>query len=137
MLFDSDDFEEFEELTEEEKIEFSINLVLNKIANKNKKIKYFLDLAKKNEIKKNKEYKAKLVPPEAALRIKKERSEVKKLSFFLEREKHRKRRVRENARKRWKEFEGKNARKDFPFEIFVQWPHARKENKKRNIRRNG
>lgn len=136
MIFDSDNYENFDDLTEEEKIEFTVFYVLEKTKHENPKIAFFLNEAKKNRDKENKDYKTKKIDYLSVLKWKNEISQKVKLEKFLEKEVKRKRGIREEARKRWKEFEGKNARKDFPFEIFVQWPHTRKEIKKRNIRRN-
>ena len=136
MVFDSDEYEGFNELTEEEKIDFSINYVLGKVKHKSQKVAFFLEEAKRKSDEENKNYKGKKIDSLTALKWKNEISQKMKLEKFLERETERKRQIRENARKRWKEFEGKNARKDFQFKIFIQWPHTRQENKKRNIRRN-
>ena len=42
MIFDSDNYEGFDDLTEEEKIEFTIYYVLEKTKHKNQKIAFFL-----------------------------------------------------------------------------------------------
>ena len=54
MIFDSDEYEGFNELTEEEKIDFSINYVLGKVKHTSQKVAFFLEESKRKSDEENK-----------------------------------------------------------------------------------
>ena len=58
-LFDSDDFEEYELLTETEKIDLALALILDK-RTRNEKIDFFFNDSKKKELAMSAEYRQKL-----------------------------------------------------------------------------
>ena len=126
-LFDSDEFENYETLTELEKIDLAIALVQNKVSCKeNKQIDFFLKDSRQKEIQLSKEYKARQAEEILKLSHKglahKSRERINE--FYEKKERAIKRReLRERLRKsKRRKHETRNFKENSWFKIFVRWP---------------
>ena len=125
-LFDSDDFEEYNDLTETEKIDLALALILDK-RTRNEKIDFFFDDSKKKELAMSAEYRQKQ-PPEhfkATHRMLAEKKkEERREEAALRKVKYKKKALRDMFRAigRFKKHERRDFKKNSWFEIIIHWP---------------